>query len=225
MPKFLTTTEISYRLEQIIKRAETSVLLISPYLKTNDRIREIIEARSHEGLDIRIVYGKKAIDLKEQAWIDSVPTMHKAFCENLHAKCYLNERTALLTSMNLYDYSQVNNTEMGILVDRDVSDSLFEQIRNEAESIWQRGANRAHPTQTQKPRRSGGSCIRCRKDIEFNLKKPHCSNCYKVWNQYKNRAYKEKYCHKCGSKTSTTAQDPVCKPCTGTGATSVPTKR
>ncbi len=31
----------------------------------------------------------------------------KVYCfENLHTKCYLNENTAIITSMNLYDYSQ-----------------------------------------------------------------------------------------------------------------------
>ena len=212
MPEFLTTAGVSYHLEEIIKRAKTSVLLISPYLKTNDRIREVIEARSHQGLDIRIVYGKKEIDPKEQAWIDSVPTVHTAFCENLHAKCYLNERTALLTSMNLYEFSQVNNTEMGILVDRDDADSLFKQISDEAESIWQRNANREQP-KTQELRRNTGHCIRCKTSIVFNLKKPHCGKCYKIWSKYKNPQYEEQFCHNCGAKTSVTAQNPACMRC------------
>ena len=212
LPKFLTTTGVSHHLEEIIKRAETSVLLISPYLKTHDRIRAVIEARSHEGLDIRIVYGKKEIDPKEQAWIDSVPRVLTAFCKNLHAKCYLNERAALLTSMNLYEYSQVHNTEMGILVDRDDTESLFEQIRDEAERIWERNANREQP-KTQKPRRSTGHCVRCKTAIAQDLKRPHCGKCYKSWSKYKNPKYPEKFCHNCGANTRVTAQNPVCKPC------------
>ena len=212
MPEFLTTTGVSYHLEEIIKRAETSVLLISPYLKTNDRIREVIEARSHEGLDIRIVYGKKKIDPSEQVWIASVPTVHTAFCENLHAKCYLNERTALLTSMNLYEFSQVHNTEMGILVDRDDAESLFKQIWNEAESIWHRNANTEQPKK-QNHRPITGHCIRCKTPIAVNLNKPYCGTCYKRWSQYKNPQYREKFCHNCGTQMSVTAQKPACKPC------------
>ena len=212
MPKFLTTAGVSYHLEEIIKRAEASVLLVSPYLKTNDRIRAVIEARSHEGLDIRIVYGKKEIDAKEQAWIASVPRLNTAFCKNLHAKCYLNERTALLTSMNLYEYSQVHNTEMGILVDRDDADSLFEQIQKEAESLWERNANKEQP-KTQKLRRRTGYCIRCKSGIAFNLGKPHCGKCYKSWSQYMNTRYKEQFCHDCGAKSGVTAQSPDCIPC------------
>ena len=212
IPEFLTTTGVSYHLEEIIKRAETSVLLISPYLKTNDRIREVIEACSLKGLDIRIVYGKKEIDAKEQAWIASVPTVHTVFCENLHAKCYLNERTALLTSMNLYEFSQVNNTEMGILVDRDGAETLYDKIWNEAESIWHRNANMVQ-NETQKLSPSKGHCVRCKTAIAFNLKKPHCGKCYKSWSKYKNSQFEEQFCHNCGARTSVTAQKPACKPC------------
>jgi phosphatidylserine/phosphatidylglycerophosphate/cardiolipin synthase-like enzyme len=35
---------------------------------------------------------------------------------NLHAKCYISENEAIISSLNLYEYSQVNNDEMGILV-------------------------------------------------------------------------------------------------------------
>ena len=44
--------------------------------------------------------------------------------KNLHAKCYLNEKEALLTSMNLYEYSQEHNDEMGILVSVDQRSAL-----------------------------------------------------------------------------------------------------
>ena len=34
----------------------------------------------------------------------------------LHAKCYINEHEAILTSLNLYEFSRQNNEEMGIYV-------------------------------------------------------------------------------------------------------------
>jgi phosphatidylserine/phosphatidylglycerophosphate/cardiolipin synthase-like enzyme len=39
------------------------------------------------------------------------------FSKNLHAKCYLNEDKMIIASMNLYEFSQQNNREMGILID------------------------------------------------------------------------------------------------------------
>ena len=42
MAKFLTTTSISSKLEELIKSAEKEVTLISPYLKVNQRLQNFI---------------------------------------------------------------------------------------------------------------------------------------------------------------------------------------
>ena len=44
----------------------------------------------------------------------------------------MNENEALLTSMNLYEFSQVNNNEMGIIVSRDQDTKLYEDIKEES---------------------------------------------------------------------------------------------
>ena len=49
-----------------------------------------------------------------------------SYCKNLHAKCYLNGNRALLTSMNLYEFSQVNNHEIGVLVVREEEPHLYD---------------------------------------------------------------------------------------------------
>jgi hypothetical protein len=58
-----------------------------------------------------------------------------SFCQNLHAKCYLNERYAIITSMNLYDFSQVNNNEMGVIFDRDQEQKLYRDTYEEAQRL------------------------------------------------------------------------------------------
>ena len=49
MAKFLNTSGINYHLEEIIKSARDRLIIISPYLKLNDRIRELLEeiGRAH----------------------------------------------------------------------------------------------------------------------------------------------------------------------------------
>lgn len=61
--------------------------------------------------------------------------MRTSFCENLHAKCYVNEREAIVTSMNLYEFSQVNNHEMGIYVTKADDPQLYEEIYTEARRL------------------------------------------------------------------------------------------
>ena len=45
MARFLTTTDISSQLEDIIKSARKYIVLISPYLQVNDRLREFLEEK------------------------------------------------------------------------------------------------------------------------------------------------------------------------------------
>ena len=47
----------------------------------------------------------------------------------LHAKCYLNEQAAIITSLNLYEFSQQNNEEMGVYIEnKDIGKKLYAEI-------------------------------------------------------------------------------------------------
>ena len=61
MAKFLNTSGTSYYLEEIIKNTQDKLILISPYLKLNDRIKELLEDKNRLKIDIRIVYGKNEL--------------------------------------------------------------------------------------------------------------------------------------------------------------------
>ena len=46
MAKFLDTTGVSYHLQQLINKANEKLVIISPYLKINDRIKQSLEDKS-----------------------------------------------------------------------------------------------------------------------------------------------------------------------------------
>ena len=125
MAKFLATSGTSYHLEELIKNSKDRLILISPYLKINDRIKQLVEDKNRMKLDIRIVYGKNELQPEEINWLSKLDSVRTGFCQNLHAKCYLNESQCIITSLNLYEFSQVNNNEMGILVDRDTDNEVY----------------------------------------------------------------------------------------------------
>ncbi len=58
MAKFLNTSGTNFFLEELIKNAKERLILISPYLRLNDRIKELLEDKDRLKIDIRIVYGK-----------------------------------------------------------------------------------------------------------------------------------------------------------------------
>jgi len=135
MAKFLNTSATNYYLEELIKATRERLIVISPFLKFNDRIRELLEDKDRMKIDVRIVYGKSELAPQEINWLRSLAFVRTSFCQHLHAKCYLNERSAIITSMNLYDFSQVNNNEMGVFVDRDQEPDLYRETYDEAQRL------------------------------------------------------------------------------------------
>ena len=135
MVKFLSTTGVSYELEELIKGAEERLVLISPFLRVNQRIRDLLADKERLKIDTRVVYGKSELSPEQSEWLLSTPSIRTSYCANLHAKCYLSEKKALITSMNLYEFSQVNNIEMGVLVDRTTDEALYDAILREALAI------------------------------------------------------------------------------------------
>lgn len=135
MAKFLNTSATNFFLEELIKNAKERLILISPYLKLNDRIKELLEDKNRLKIDIRIIYGKSDLHPDEIKWMQKLDYVRLSFCKNLHAKCYINEDSCIISSLNLYEFSQVNNNEMGILIKKDEDFSVFKDAYEEAQRI------------------------------------------------------------------------------------------
>lgn len=135
MAKFLNTSATNYFLEELIKTAKDRLILISPFLKLNDRIKELLEDKNRLKIDIRIVYGKNELQHEEINWLKELSFIRTSFCKNLHAKCYINEESCIITSLNLYEFSQVNNNEMGVHLSRSDDPELYRDAYDEAQRI------------------------------------------------------------------------------------------
>ena len=236
MAEFLTTSGISFRLEEIIKDAQERLVIISPFLKIDRRIKELLEDRNRFKIDIRVIYGKTDLRPEESDWLESQEFIRTSFCEHLHAKCYMNEKAALLTSMNLYEFSQRNNEEMGILVAAEGPDSeLYERIKEESQRLLRisenvrvtvarvadtESDNKQLPASEAKrtPKLSqdmpkAGFCIRCKVTLVANPSKPYCDTHFRSWNRFKNEDYEEKHCHFCGKDNGSSMRKPLCYTC------------
>ena len=232
MAEFLTTTGISYNLEELIKNSDEKLFLVSPYLQIAGSLKHLIEERDLRKIDIRIVYRKdNKINAEDMSFLQELTSVKISACENLHAKCYLNENTAIIASMNLYQYSQQNNREMGIKVEKEKEPDLYNDILKEVMVILQTSqqpefsvkkietdaptASKKVPTKINKKhqKKDMGFCIRCGNDLKFNPEKPLCYKCFKSWGEYSNPEYTEKFCHACGNEHNSTVAKPVCYAC------------
>jgi len=216
MAKFLNTTGISYHLEELIKGTKDRLILISPYLQFNDRIKEHIKNLNIQKRDIRIIYRENKLQLEENNWLESQLGVRTSFNKNLHAKCYINENEAIITSMNLYEFSQQNNNEMGIYISKEQDPDLYSATYDEAQRLLtiseeirvtvkkvtadtpsktEAKKTEAISSKTSVRKKLTGYCIRTGVEIPFSLDKPMSYDAYKSWSKYEDRDFKEKYCH------------------------------
>ena len=237
MVKFSTTNGISAALDELVKNAHTQLFLISPYLQISKNLRSLIKEADRQPLiDIKVVCRKDSnwppddinfLQNLENAKIKSI--------EGLHAKIYLNESTAIITSMNLYLHSQQNNKEVGLIFDAIEDNVIYDQIFNEVKRLIEDADKIQYKVTIEKeqpispepeeikskqpaktPPKTGKNncyCIRCHATMDLNPDKPLCSKCYPIWAKYSDKAYPEKYCHICGKESKQSVEKPVCYNC------------
>ena len=139
MATFLTTKDIVGHLHRIIEQAAGELILISPYIDADDETMNRLRDKAGSTA-IHVVYRYKKstrrpnVNSDDRAFFDSIGARVSSL-KDLHTKCYLNQEEALVTSMNLYRYSQENNDEMGILVSKQNDSELYEAIYREANRL------------------------------------------------------------------------------------------
>jgi len=221
MAEFLVTTAISSQIEDIIINADEKLILVSPYLQLSKNLLQRLKDASQNKVPIKIIYGKDELKQSEKDSLSEIPNLEIYFLENLHAKCYLNEKKMVITSMNMYEYSEKTNREMGVQIDAISDKSLYDKAFKEVHSIIQHSErkywNGKSSKNTEKVNSYAysrrGFCIRCEADIPYNREIPYCYNCYQTWNNFQNYHYEENVCHSCGKAEDATMMKPQCYNC------------
>jgi hypothetical protein len=240
MAKFLTTRGAASELERIINYADKGLVLISPFIKIPSSLFQNLKAADKRGVKISIVHGKKQLDADTLAQFNELNNESAYFLENLHAKCYFNEQSMVITSLNLYDFSEQQNREMGVLISKNEDEEVFNEAVREARmmislatrldsniQVSQTISKQGQAAKVSQPKpgdeinlldvfatffgRNNGFCIGCKKSIDYDEFRPYCPECYGLWKQ--DKTLKAKYCHICGKTFSTSINKPVCRPC------------
>jgi hypothetical protein len=114
--EILETIAQSYEIEQLINNSTKFTIIVSPYLRINNRLKPKLTECFNRNLYNLIVFRENELTKDERKWLEGFRNVKLVPIKNLHAKCYLSEKMALITSMNLYEYSQINNHEIGIKI-------------------------------------------------------------------------------------------------------------
>lgn len=229
MAQFLTTSGTSHHLEEIIKNAAGKLVLASPYLQISEKLIERLQDAGKRRVRITIIYGKDELKPEERQKLDSVPNLSLHYYENLHAKCFYNDKQLLITSMNMFEFSEKKNREMGVLVGRDEDSQIYSEAVAEVESILGHSELKSKPGGLAAVGKAfldavnvladdvvGAAsdsyyCIGCGHQSERDH--PYCPGCYAKWAAYKSRARKQGYCHRCRKPDKVSFDYPLCQAC------------
>jgi len=148
MATFLTGNDLNAQLENLFEYAGEYIILISPYIKLHDRYASALKVKKdNPNLKIIVVFGKNEDDFSKSMkqedfnFFKDFPNIEIRYEKRLHAKYYANESSAILTSMNLYNFSQDNNIEAAVFTNRKgILGSLTSQdtLENDAAGYFER---------------------------------------------------------------------------------------
>lgn len=126
--------------------------------------------------------------------------------------------------MNLYEFSEVNNNEMGIHIEKEADAELYKEIYEEAQRLIRisdeivisvekaanKETNKNKPAAKEAMKRQG-YCIRTGIEIPFDVNRPFSDKAFESWNKYQDGDYPEKYCHFSGEESfgETTYDKPI----------------
>jgi len=154
MAKFLTTKQAYAAIEDITIKANKELVLISPFIKIPDDLLRRLKHLDDKNVKITLVCRWKKLDYKEKNKLGNINHLEVHSLDHLHAKCFYNQESMVITSLNLHEYSEQNNREMGILLTQTEDKKLFDEARDEANSIVEEATivnvnmNRVKPSNT-----------------------------------------------------------------------------
>jgi hypothetical protein len=115
MALFLNTQKLNHWIPILIGQAKTELILIVPYIQTSENIFNSLQTADNNGIEIILVYRENKLSKLEKEKLLSLTNISLLHHPNIHCKCYFNGDLLILGSMNLYEYSEKNNREMGVL--------------------------------------------------------------------------------------------------------------
>ena len=149
---FLTGKPLSDTIYDTLFKAEKELIIISPYIQLGDYLKDnIFKQHLHNSkLHILIGFGKnehnkeRSFKRGEIEYFLNFPNITIVYIPELHGKYYANEKQSVITSMNLLDYSLINNVEFGVLAEKALTDlvnknNFFETSKNTIMSVLDSG--------------------------------------------------------------------------------------
>ncbi|MCD6216572.1 hypothetical protein J7L05_01790 [bacterium] len=115
--------QISTLILDSIETANKQIIIVTPYIKLWNHLQDQLESAKKRGIRT-VLYFRH--DVKETNINDVMKYFDQVIpIKNLHAKLYFIDDEIIVSSMNLYDYSQKSNKEIALrIVDQNQKNAL-----------------------------------------------------------------------------------------------------
>jgi len=221
--ELLTAHHLPYRVVNIIEEAREFVVLVTAYLTSWPHLDHAIKGAVARGVEVSLVLRapdgaqrdrakreREANDLKELG-----ARVH--FIERLHAKAYINEGAAIVTSFNLVSGSN-ESIELGVLLqDAQLVHDCIAKIQAYCPELVI-----GRPSKARAPAKQAASpapavhahCIGCAEHVPFDPARPFCLSCYRTSKKGADvSSLSRRVCHRCGGEGPATLDRPICPTC------------
>jgi phosphatidylserine/phosphatidylglycerophosphate/cardiolipin synthase-like enzyme len=229
MAKILTTKGSAAALEDLIRRAEKDLYLISFSFIISESFITRLKQAAEKGVIIHLVYGKSIkSDNNDVQNIENLKIYH---FNNLHAKVFANETKCIIGSMNFSEASEINNTELGVLLSTQNDKEAFDdamlhcqdiikgaqiELDNTKRNYKIKSNNNKFDSNNFEPKFENnktitkrsfnstplGYCIRTGQRISLNHERPFSTEAYREWAEWGNDNYAEQFCHFSGERSN-----------------------
>ncbi len=208
--------EIPVRLVRQIEQAQKLIVLVSPYFDPWHHLTMAVRnAIAVRGVRVVLILrgGEDRARQEEKASAFAALGVSIKFVERLHAKLYICDDTAFITSLNLLRSSMEGSYELASIVSRKEDPRTFSQLTGVVQQLVDLVRADEVLSAPEPAAQTEGYCLRCKAAVALNPEAPYCRDCYKSWSKWKNADYTEKYCHRCGSEAESSLSRPECRPC------------
>ncbi len=119
--KFIKPSEISSKIMSLIEETDEYIILVSPYVKISKwhKMLNKIDGLKSRNIPFKFFIREGDDNLNSALELEDLGYMFSEI-PKLHAKLYLNEKQAIVTSLNLLLSSEISSIELGYLTESPV---------------------------------------------------------------------------------------------------------
>ena len=102
MVEFLNKDKAFAKMVEIVSKAKSKLVLISPYIEIPDDLLERLKCIDGKGIKTITVCREKFLNTEAKDELKQLKNLEPRFDKTLHAKCFYTEESMVITSLNLH---------------------------------------------------------------------------------------------------------------------------